>query len=203
MGLAKQVREDLLVAVIGFLVVFSAVYTIGRHFIPSDELVSALAAADQDDGGLLLDLHLDLVEGGYSTTSGSQGAAVAQVSGVVEDRLVLDVSGYSASPSEDGDSINVSATFSGDQGLLQLSAVGAVVGVPTSERVSATLTIDGKTFFGNDGACVLELAQFEADPDAPRGWEWAGHVTCTDVPEIRSDGTASFTVVFEVWPVRF
>lgn len=200
MGLARRVQEDLLVAVIGFLVVFSVVYTVGRHFIPSDELVSVLAAADQGDGGLLL----DLVEGGYPTAPGSQGAAVAELSGVVEGRLLLDhVDRYSASLSEDGQSIHVSVTFSGAQGLLQLSAVGAAVGVPTSERVNATLTTDGKTFFGKDGVCVLELTQFETDPDAPRGWEWAGHVTCTDVPEVRSDGTASFTVVFEVWPVRF
>jgi hypothetical protein len=204
MGIATRVRRDLLVAVGGFLVVFSVVYTLGRYFIPSDELVSVLATADQgDDGGLLLDLQLDLLEGGYATEPGSRGAAVAQVSGAVEARLLLDdVDRFSASPSEDGESIQFSVTFSGAHGLLQLSAVGAAVGVPTSERVNATLTTDGKTFFGKDGACVLVLDRFEADPDAPRGWEWAGHVTCTDVPEVRSDGTASFTVVFEVVPVQ-
>jgi hypothetical protein len=204
MGLAVRVRDDLLVAVFGFLVVFSVVYTVGRHFIPSDELVSVLATADQDDGGLLLDLQIDLLEGGYSTAPGGQGAAAAQVSGIVETRLVLDhVDRSSASLSEDGESIDVSVTFRGAEGLLQLAAGGVTVGVPTAERVNVTLTTDGKTFFGVDGMCVLELARFEADVDAPRGWEWGGHITCTDVPEVRSDGTASFTVVFEVVPVQF
>ncbi|HEX9762832.1 MAG TPA: hypothetical protein VGA97_07020 [Acidimicrobiia bacterium] len=208
MGMATRVRQDVLVAAVAFSVVFSVVYTLGRHFIHSHEIVSVLATidpADQDgDGGLLLDLQNELLAVGYSTEPDRQGAAVAEVSGVVEARLLLDhVDRSSASLSADGESIHLSVTFSGAQGLLQLAASGVTLDVPTSEQVNATLTTDGRTFFGKDGACVLELARFEADADAPRGWEWAGHVTCTDVPEVRSDGTASFTVVFEVVPVQF
>ncbi|MEX1207759.1 MAG: hypothetical protein WEE36_04010 [Acidimicrobiia bacterium] len=197
--MTRRVGRDVLVAGVGFWVILSVVYAVGRHLIPSSEIIAVLATSvrvDQDGNeSMLFDLRTDLLAVGYSTESGAQGAAVAQVSGAVEDRLLLDhVDRTSVSLDED-EQIHLAATYRGARGVLLVAASGLTVGLSTSEQVSVTLTADGKTFIGTGGACIMELSRFESDTS--RGWEWAGHVTCTDVPEIRSEATASFTVVFE------
>jgi hypothetical protein len=199
MGMARRVGRDVLVAGVGFWVVLSVVYAFGRHFLPSNDVIAALATSVQVDQvgneSMLFDLRADLLAVGSSAESGRRGAAVVQVSGAVEDRLLLDQVDRTSASLEEGGPIQLSATYRGARGVLLVAASGLTVGVSTSEQVSVTLTADGKTFIGTDGACVMELSRFESN--SSRGWEWTGHVTCTDVPEIRSDATASFTAVFE------
>jgi len=190
-----SVGRDLLVAVAGFGLILSVVYTFGRLFIPSDGFLSVLATAEVPQDGessLLLDLRADLLALDAS-------AAVVEVSGAVDDRLLLDhVDRFSAGGFE-GESIHLSVTYRGDRGVLLLAGSDLVVGVPASAGVTATLTTEGKTFIAKDGECVSELSRFESDPALPIP-RFSGELVCTDVPELRTEATASFVVVFEFEP---
>lgn len=194
------VKQDLLVAVVALWLIFSVVYTFGRLFLPTHSVLRFLATSDVAPPGshdsLLLELRADLLAL-HSPGAITQAGAIAQVSGAVEDRLLLDqVDGMSAGGGFEGEPIHLSVTYRGNHGVVLVSATDVAVGVPTSGRVTATLSTDGKTFIAHEGECVLELTRFESEPGHPIP-RFDGQMSCTDVSELRTDATASFTVVFD------
>ena len=190
------VKQDLLVAVVGFWLIFSVAFTFGRLFVPTHSALRFLATSDVAPAGshdsLLLELRADLL-------ALRRSGAIAQVSGAVEERLVLDQVDRFSGGGFEGEPIHLLVTYRGNHGVVLLGATDAAVGVPMSERVTATLTTDGKTFIARQGECVLELTRFESDPVFPIP-RVSGQMSCTEVSELRTDASASFTVVFEFEP---
>lgn len=111
------------------------------------------------------------------------------------------------------DPLRLSLTFRGDGASLVISAAGIRPGAPaTGDAASATLSVPGASYFGNNGECSISLEELDhivLEPQGavldgvPRGVPiptYAGIVTCTGIEELRSDRRIDMTAVFRHRP---
>jgi hypothetical protein len=208
----RAIRQDLSAALIGFGVVFTIVFVVGRMFLPSSGLGIAQVVAQGADQQTSL-----LEELGLELAGLNEDGAVIEWSGAIAGRSVLDhlTIPFEWVPTEEtGDyrpdgPVDMSARFSRGGGTLSVIAGQAVAGQVRTEALTILLTIDGQSFTSKAGDCTLELSRAGYNVDlTPTGAAglviatpyFTGHVTCEDVTDIRSGDTVSFTAVFKYEP---
>jgi hypothetical protein len=201
---------DLLVGLVGFWLVFSTSYAVGRAAMPSfrsalDDIEFANPGSEGAGQVSILAMRAELAPL-------ERPAALLEASGGVDGRFVLDHGESAAStggfffPSDiAGDSegaIDVSVRFSGPGAALTLVADQMPINQPRNDRLTIVLTSDGQTFNAARGACTLELIE-SGYSTLTRPWgqvsipHFAGHLACNDVSELRSGTLVSFVVVFD------
>jgi hypothetical protein len=206
-----RLRRDLLVALMGFGVVFALVYVTGRALLPSSDLAELVAQSADTEHVLLDDLRADLSALGRS-------AAVIEVSGAVAGRSVLDNAnvpyvferlGAEADPYGPGMPIDLDVRYSSRGVTLAMIIPQVEPGVVRIEGMTIVFTVEGRSFNARAGDCMVELTRSgyllgETASSFVLAWPYfAGQVTCEEVRELRSDDTVSFTAVFHYDPDGF
>ena len=201
----RRLARDLMAAIAAFAIVFAVGYIGGRAAMPTFRLaVGELPVEDTDASGevSLVDLRADLA-------SLEGPAAVMAATGAIEGRLLLDhAEGLSNNalllPSEDEPpALDVHARFTGAEGSLTIKADQMARGEARTEGMTVVFASEGLTFNPRPGMCTLELDDF-GFTTMQRPWGkisvpwYEGSLTCSEVPELRSEQAASFTVVFEM-----
>jgi hypothetical protein len=204
--------RDVRIALVGFGVVFSLVYVVGRMFLPSfgSSLAQLVAEREESETALLDDLRVDLVA--------LTDAAVIEWSGAFHGRSVLDrvtvpYVWVPAGPETDAfvpdGPVDIHASYSRGGGALSVVAEEAVAGPLRTAAMTVVFTIDGHSFVAKSGECALELSRsgyiLDLTPTGAAGLViatpyFAGHVICEGVADIRSGDTISFTAVFRYEP---
>lgn len=230
-GALRRFGRDVVVGLIGFGVVFSLVYATGKAFEPP-EPQAALAQPNVaysidltkeagSDPTLLEDLGAELV------ALEEPSAAIVDISGAIEERLVLqsaDLGRFGSETlfdSETGEPnpdtegpLDLNIKYSGGQAALSLILREATVGVPQTDNMDVILSVGPKSWFAHAGDCTLELLDMDwivmsvpmpalvgGSPVVERVFPaFAGVVSCKDVTEVRSGEIASFSAVFTFGP---
>ena len=129
-------------------------------------------------------------------------AAVMYASGAVEGRLLFDgiVPHFEWGPGQDTSSNDIDVQYRGSKIQFTLVAKGVIVGDARTDRITAVLTAEGKTFFAHAGECELRVTRFEylepTDGTSRLVPSFAGVMTCA-VSEVRSGEPLSYTVAFD------
>ena len=199
-------RRDLLVAVIGFGVVFALVYAMGTAFLPASERAGLVAQSADSEHALLDELMASLAD--------RADAAVIEVAGEVSVRSVLSTAESpflwvpQDTPPEEhrpGGPVDVDVRYTGGGLTLAIQADRMVEGLARTEGWTILLTMDGHSFNAHAGECTVELTRsgsvLDPTPTGAAGlllaWPYfVGHVTCREISDIRSPGTVSFTAAF-------
>lgn len=198
--------KDLLVALVGFWLVFSTSYAVGRAAMPAfRSSLGDVTFANDEEAGLLAALSAELA-------SVAVPAAVIEISGSVEGRFVLDHAyvpfAFESLRSEGPDygpnmPVDLDARYSARGMTLVLVADQVAAGTPRTEAITVAVSVDGRSFSSRPGHCTLELATSGYDTERSASgffiyWQvFAGHVICTDVADIRGGEPISFTAVFD------
>ena len=201
-----RLRRDLLVALMGFGVVFALVYVMGRAFLPSSDLTESVAQSADTEHVLLDELRADLAD--------RVDTAVIEVSGAMAGRSVLSHADSpflwvpQGTPPEEhrpGGPVDLDVRYAGGGVTLAIKADQMEEGQARSERLTIVLNMGRRSFNAHPGECTLELTRSGSvlDP-TPTGavglllaWPYfAGHMTCREIADIRSGDTVSFTAVF-------
>lgn len=224
-GAFRRFGRDVVVGLIGFGVVFSLVYATGKAFEPPEPqaaLAQPNVAYDIDlaeeagsDPTLLEDLGAELV------ALEEPSAAIVDISGAIEERLVLQsadlglFSSETGEPNPDPESpLDLNIKYSGGQAALSLILRDTSVGVPQTDNMDVILSVGPKSWFAHAGDCTLELLDMDwivmsvpmpalvgGGPVVERlSPAFAGVVSCKDVTEVRSGEIASFSAVFTFGP---
>lgn len=109
--------------------------------------------------------------------------------------------------------LRLSLTLRGSNASLVISASEITADAPaTGEAASATVSVAGATYFGNDGQCTITLEDLDhvvLEPQAavldgvPRGVPiptYAGTVECVGIEELRTDRQIDLHAVFRHQP---
>jgi hypothetical protein len=222
-GAADRFRRDLAVAGLGFLVIFSVAYVLGRAIVPAapPALGEISAPPDGSSDGLVLslgDLHAEVAGDAFGSN------AVLQASGAMEGlfRLYFNYREWMEHGVLEGLALDLNMSYQsafnagesarGGDTTFTITARGLEVGAERTERYSIILVAAGKMYSAQDGQCVLELLELDFTTVPPffgNGGDdrimpiFLGQVTCEDVKELRSDDTVSFTAVFHYDPEDF
>jgi hypothetical protein len=194
------VKQDLLVAVVGFWLIFSVVYSLGRVFVPTFDLpsmASALAGGEAPGEGseVLPSLRAELLALQHS-------GVIVRFSGAAEGQALLDqVDSFSVSwpplaAAEVEDPIRLKIGYRGGNDRLTVLAKDVTLGVITEDGATAILTTEGMTFVAHEGDCTFELTRLEIPSEIPGVPSFSGEITCNDITEVRSAVTVSFVAVF-------
>lgn len=229
-GVLRPLGRDALMGLIGFGVFFTLVYAAGMALVPPKP-GAALAQPDVAVG-------IDLTEGPGSDPNlledlGAElaaleqpSAAIVSVSGVVEERLVLESAElgiYNWPTLPDTGELNPDAEgphdlnikYSGGQAVLSLILRDTWVGEPQTDNMDVILSLGPKSWFTHAGDCTLELvdADWIVTSVVVPGWPgggpvgeiitpaFTGVVSCHHVAEVRSGDIASFSAVFSFLPL--
>jgi hypothetical protein len=204
--------DDLLAALVAFLVVFGVIYAVGRASIPTfQSTLEKMAAGTTATGAEQADSHAALLDALRVERLALGVPALIEVEGEVEGRFALGSAHappvwipLQGDPPEPGQGfpVDVQVRFLAANATLTVVADQAEAGVLRSDRLTVILTTDGRTFASYPGQCSLELTTAghagETNP-----WVgliivpyYTGQVRCTDVGDLRSDDTVSFVAVF-------
>jgi hypothetical protein len=209
---------DVIVAFFAAAAVFGVVFGLGRLSHPPAWLPSPGVVAAATDTG---DVPDSGPTGGEADTAASIpvlqaivddmygfGAAVS-ATGAIEDRLVFgDVDHFSLTPTlscddvtcTDGPPTAMSIAYIGDGIKLTIIASVPDGSGPFSDGVTPVLAAGAQSFIAHSGDCTMEFSSFKFG--APEGRfaqqraDVAGQMTCTDVADVRSGETVSYTAVF-------
>lgn len=109
--------------------------------------------------------------------------------------------------------LKLSLAFRGSSVSLLITASAVSADAPaTGDAASATVSVDGANYFGNDGECTITLADIEyevLEPQAavldgvPRGVPiptYAGSVECEGIEELRTNRRIDLHAVFRHQP---
>ena len=199
----RRLLRDVAAAAVAFAVVFAVGYLGGRAAMPTFRATVSdlpLETGDVPGEASITSLRADLA-------AAELPAAVLAATGVIEEQVLLDrgesLVGGLLLPSEDEpEALDLNARFTGGGASLTIKADQIGREETRTEGMTIVLTIDGMTFNPRAGMCALELREFGfATVQRPWGqaslpW-YGGSITCTDVPELRSDEMVSFVAVFE------
>jgi hypothetical protein len=183
-GAADRFRRDLAVAGLGFLVIFSVAFVVGRALVPAGPLALGEISAPPEgssDGGVLslADLHAELAGDAFGSI------AVLQASGAIEGtfRLGLNYREWMEHGVLEGPALDLNMSYvsyqsgfdefggggEGADGVVDqdldstftLTAPGLEVGTERTERYTIILLAAGKMYSAQDGQCVLELLELD------------------------------------------
>jgi hypothetical protein len=216
-GAADRFRRDLAVAGLGFLVIFSVAFVVGRVIVPAAPLalgeISAPPEGSSDGGVLSLgDLRAEVAGDAFGSI------AVLQASGAIEGtfRLHFDYRDWMGIGVPEGPALDLRMRYlsgvESDDSSFTITAQGLEVGTERTERYTIILLAAGKMYSAHDGQCVLELLELDFTTAPPFFGDigddrimpvFLGQVTCEEVRELRSDDTVSFTAVFHYDPDGF
>lgn len=111
------------------------------------------------------------------------------------------------------DPLKLALTFGGSTVSLLITASAITADAPaTGDAASATVSVDGATYFGNDGQCTITLEDLDhvvLEPQAavldgvPRGVPvptYAGTLECRGIEEVRTDRQVDLLAVFRHRP---
>jgi len=201
----RRLARDLMAAVAAFVVVFAVGYIGGRAAMPSFRL----AVGDLPVQGTDATAEVSTTELLADLAALDGPGAVMAASGAIESRLLLDHGeGLSNNalllPSDDEPSaLDVHARFTGAEGSLTIKADQMERGEARTEGMTIVFASDGLTFNPRPGMCTLRLDDF-GFTTLQRPWGkvsvpwYEGSLTCSEVPELRTEQAVSFTVVFEM-----
>lgn len=223
-GRARHLARDLAAAFVAFFLVFGVGYLFGRWTFPEFDAVPEAASEFDAAGESPVDGTASSEEAVESTAEVSieslrdaladmdPPAALLAASGVVEGRLVFD-GGESLSsgflPVEFGEgeelAVDVNVRFTGGGTTLTIVTDALAVGEERSEGISVVLSTDGMMFFSQAGMCTIELQDLGFTAEASNMGIgqitkpfFEGHLTCVDVPELRSGELVTLKAVFEL-----
>jgi len=218
-GAADRFRRDLAVAGVGFLLIFSVAFVVGRVMVPAAPLAlgeivpPSILDGSTDGAGLsLADLHAAVAGDAFGSI------AILQASGAIEGtfRLHFDYRDWMGIGVPEGPALDLNMRYlsgvGSDDSSFTITARGLEVGTERTERYTIILLAAGKMYSAQDGQCVLELLELDFTTVPPFFGNvgddrimpvFLGQVTCEDVKELRSDDTVSFTAVFHYDPDGF
>lgn len=225
-GRARRLARDLAAAFVAFFLVFGVGYLFGRWTFPEFDAVPEFEAASEFDAAGELpgeepvpseDVSESAAEVSIASLRDALDdmeppAALLAATGVVEGRLVFD-GGESLSsgflPVEFGEgeelTVDVNARFTGAGTTLTIVTDALAVGEERSESISVVLSTGGMMFFSQAEMCTIELQNLGFTTEASNmGFGqitkpfFDGHLTCMDVPELRSGELVTFKAVFEL-----
>jgi hypothetical protein len=192
MSSLRSAGRDLLAGSMAIGLVVSATFVASRVFIPAppSEAVDTTLVTTPD-----VDLAVEV-----AALPGPD--AIIVTSGSVEGRFVLDGRlPFWVGAGPDPASKDVDILYQGSGAQLKLLARGITVGEPVTDGFTAVFTLDGKTFFPKPGDCTLTITRFEylqpTDGAPQLVPTFAGELTCTDLTDIRSGTTLSYTGAFD------
>jgi hypothetical protein len=192
MSSLRSASRDLLAGSMAIGLVVSATFVASRVFIPAppSEAVDTTLVTTPD-----VDLAAEV-----AALPGPD--AIIVTSGSVEGRFVLDGRlPFWVGAGPDPASKDVDILYQGSGAQLKLLARGITVGEPVTDGFTAVFTLDGKTFFPKPGDCTLTITRFEylqpTDGTPQLVPTFAGELTCTDLTDIRSGTTLSYTGAFD------
>jgi hypothetical protein len=214
---------DLVVALIGFSLVFSAVFIAGRYFLPSTglDIAAPLQPSPPDEpsdpeegrGGSMEDL-VAAIRVEVAAMEGSGG--IVALSGLLEARAVLErvedlneqcIGCYPDEPS--GVETNLGVTnmklrYTGDGASLTLVVDFIEVGAPRSDGMTISIAIAGMQFSVKPGQCTLEILRSEhlVYPSSFGRFliinSLAGELMCVGLEEIGGPLTTDLVAVFKL-----
>jgi hypothetical protein len=212
------VATDLLVALIGFSMVFSAVFIAGRYFLPSSglDIAAPVQPIPPDDAsGEQPAEPIEALRREVAAMEGSGG--IVSFSGLFEARAVLDrvedlneqcIGCFPDEPS--GVETNLGVTdmklrYSGEGAALTMLVDFIEVGAPRSEGgMTIAVAIAGMQFSVKPGQCTLEILRSEhlVYPSSFGRFlilnSLAGELVCTGLEEIGGPMTSDLVAVFKL-----
>ena len=194
MGSIQRGGRDLLIGALAIGLVISATYLVGRVSLPPSS-----APPDITQASPMTSRALDPAA---EVAARPEVLAVIDASGAVEGRLLLDraVPNAQIHSGPDGSSDDIDIKYEGAGATLRLLAPAITVGVARTDRMTLLVTYEGKTFNAHPGDCVLMVSRFEYLHSAGFSRLTASFVaelTCTEIADIRSGDTLSFTAVID------
>jgi hypothetical protein len=193
MGTVRRIGRDVVAGSVAIGLVVAATYLASRAFIPSASPDTTEASRETPTAADALAEVAELF--------GSN--AVIYASGALEQRLILDgkIPSIVFGPGPDPSSYDIDIQYQGSGTQLTLAAKGITVGEPRTDRILLVLTIDGMNFNAHSGDCTLLVTHFEysqsSDGTSRLIASFSGALACTDLSELRSDQTLSFTGAFD------
>ncbi len=190
MGSIRRGGRDLLAGALAIGLVISATYLAGRVFLPPPDNTQANETTSR------------ALDPAAEVAARPEVLAVIDASGAVEGRLLLDrtVPNAQIHSGPDGSSDDIDIKYEGAGATLRLLAPAITVGVARTDRITLIVTYEGKTFNAHPGDCVLMISRFEYLHSAgfPRlTASFVAELTCTEIADIRSGDTLSFTAVID------
>jgi len=217
----RRAAGDVGVALIGFVVMLGVSYTLGRAIVPAYpqalgdiDLSPTTVEADDDRPLTLEEMLTDVAEDDVPTMAflQSEGALVGRFHLNLEDYREWQDEGVEEGPSLDLD-MKYYSGFDGEEPSFTITARGLEIGVPRTERYTVIVSSGARTFLAKPGQCTIELLRLDFTTLPPAFGSsssddrtmpvFLGQAACEDVPELRGDGTISFTVVFDYDPAQF
>jgi hypothetical protein len=220
----RRVLRDVGVGLIGFVLILAVSYTLGRAIVPS--FPQALGDLDLTPTTEPVEPGLDLsltIEQMHADVAGDDFPAVAflQSSGALEGRFHLNLTDYREWQEEgvaEGPVLDLDmkyySGFDSDDPTFTITARDLGAGTRRTEQYTVLVSWAAKTFLAKPGQCTIELLDlgFTTLPPAFGGRADLGDRTmpvflaqaaCSDVKELRTDETITFTVVFDYDPEQF
>ena len=190
MGSIRRGGRDLLAGALAIGLVISATYLAGRVSLPPPDNTQA----DETTSGEL--------DPAAEVAARPEVLAVIDASGAVEGQLLLNriVPNAQVQSRPDGSSDDIDIKYEGPEATLRLLAPAITIGVARTDRMTLLVTYEGKTFNAHAGDCVLMISRFEylhstGFPQLTASF--AAELTCTEIADMRSDDTLSFTAVID------
>jgi len=210
---------DVTVAFFAAAAVFALVFGLGRLSHPPSWLPSPGVVAATTDTGSVPDAGQ--IDGGGDTTASVPvlqaivddmfgfGSAIT-ATGAVEGRLIfgdVDHFDFTTEPPRncEGDAClstdpRMSIAYIGEGAKFTVIATVTDTSGSFSEGVTPVLAVGAQTFIAHSGDCTMTLSSFayggEPGRFAQQQADVAGQMTCTDVADVRSGETVTYTAVF-------
>ena len=208
-GRVRNAARDVLAATVAFALVFAVGYLGGRAAVPSFRVAADGIPAAEETPGESKPEEVSIESLLADLASPEHPPAALAAFGAVEMRVVFDgVQSLATNalllPTDDEpEAIDLHVRFTTGDTTLTVKADQVARGEARTDTMTIVLTSDGMTFNPRAGMCTLELRDF-GFTTIQRPWGLAsipwygGSLICADVPELRSDETVSFTMVFEL-----
>jgi len=220
----SRALRDVGVGLMSFVLILAVSYTLGRAIVPSfpqalGDLGHTLTTEAVEPGR---DASLT-IEQMHAEIAGDDFPAMAflQAHGALEGRFHLNLTDYREWQDEgvaEGSVLDLDmkyySGFDSDDPTFTITAGDLGVGTQRTERYTVLVSWEAKTFLAKPGQCTIDLLDLRFTTLPPRFGGRAdlgdrmmpvflAQAACTDVEELRTDETITFTVVFDYDPDQF